>query len=221
MLGWDGTAQTLWNLVMVALWGVRPDHSAEHAQGEVRGTRLGQVPGHVLRDRPRVDRRRVLPAGRASHLVHVLVATPASCAEAARGDSERLTEGRPSRILDVRTVGTPWTRQICRSAIASFPRSAPERALRFTPRRSRVRRHPECRSWDGGRHAEPALAASSGIAPIDALWRRRSSARCIGGRQRVPGSATPLASQGVPGWLDGGGWQTRWRCLGRLRDQML
>jgi hypothetical protein len=23
-------------------------------------------------------------------------------------------------------------------------------------------------------------------------------------------------ARGVSGWLDGGGWQTRWRCLGRL-----
>jgi hypothetical protein len=36
-------------------------------------------------------------------------------------------------------------------------------------------------------------------------------------RTRAPRSL----ARGVAGWLDGGGWQPRWRCLGRLGDQML
>jgi hypothetical protein len=62
----------------------RADHSATHAEGSVHGTRMGQVLGDVLGDCTSPDRRRLLHADRASHLVHVLAASPAPCAKAAR-----------------------------------------------------------------------------------------------------------------------------------------
>jgi len=71
--------------------GGHADNSATHAVGSVHGTRLGQVLGDVLGSCSSSNRRRLLHADRASHLVHVLAASPAPCAKAARDNHERLT----------------------------------------------------------------------------------------------------------------------------------